>query len=97
MLRHQYAVGVLAFSKLRQVFQHHKREYARGIGGSFDRSHVVIGVSPLMLAGTEIRGRDTDVVEISLVEGRWRIIGFSWRAQHDLAAAQKRTHDRRIC
>src|SRR3954470_20496366 len=61
---------------LSQIIQHHERIDPRRVSGALDRGHVVVGMSILMLAGAEVRGRDADMVEIALVERRGRVIGL---------------------
>src|SRR6476660_7457159 len=82
-------------ARSRQIIEHHERIDPRRVRGALDRGHVVVGVSILMLAGAEVRGRDADMVEIALVERRGGVIGLDRLAQHDLAGAQDRAHDRR--
>jgi hypothetical protein len=48
-----------------------------------------INMSILMLAGAEVRGRDSDMVEIALIERRGGVIGLDRLAQHDLAGADR--------
>src|SRR5215831_5689172 len=77
-----------SFHILCEVVQQHEGKDPGRVGGTLDRRHVVVGMRVLVLAGTEIRGRDAGVVEVALVEGRRRVIGLDRRPQHDFAGPQ---------